>query len=374
MITSALRTVAHYSDSEAFGGTERALLQLVADLDREKWRSVLFHAAVPGAEQVALEARALGAIVHPVARVTRPMEGVSSLPSLAMSLRRARVAVFHAHQTWSLSCRYGIVAASIARVPAIVASMQLFIEMPPLAGIDLQYAFLSRCLDRHIAVSRSVAARLRGRFHAPDAKMRVIPNAITLRLPVPPDQRLRAELAGDDSTPLVLTVARLDAQKGVGFLLDAAAALPEAAFVIAGDGPERAALEARAEALGLDDRVRFLGHRRDVPSLLAVADVFVLPSLYEGLPLSVMEAMAANVPVVATAIGGTDEIVRDGETGWLVAPGDGRALAAGIRAVLVDRERAVRIADAALDYVTREHSSAAMAAEVGRLYEELLRR
>jgi glycosyltransferase involved in cell wall biosynthesis len=184
----------------------------------------------------------------------------------------------------------------------------------------------------------------------------------------------RAELTNDPAAPLVLTVARLDAQKGIPVLLDAVASVPDAAFVVAGDGPDRAALEARAVSLGLADRVRFLGHRRDVASLLAAADVLVLPSLYEGLPLSVLEAMIAGVPVIATAVGGTDEVVRDGETGTLVPPGDASALAAAIRRVLGDRERSSRLADAARALVAREHSVEAMVASVSRLYETLLAR
>ena len=367
-------TVVHYSDSESFGGTERAMLQLLAGLDRKRWRPVLFHADVPGAAQLAQEAAALGVAIRPVARVTRPARGVASLPSLARALRRESAAVFHAHQTWSLSCRYGIVAAALARVPAVVASAQLFLEMPPLRGIDLQHSLLSRCLDRHVAVSRYVASRLRDRFDVPAVKISVVPNAVALRDPVPRDIRLRAEVAGDETTPLVLTVARLDAQKGLVHLLETAAIMPDTVFAIAGDGADRSALEAQAASLGVASRVRFLGHRRDVPALLAIADVFVLPSLYEGLPLSVLEAMAAGVPVVATAIGGTDEVVRDGETGTLVAPGDARALAAGIRSMLSSRDRAARLAEAGRAYVQRIHSADAMVSAMSRLYDELLAR
>jgi glycosyltransferase involved in cell wall biosynthesis len=367
-------TVAHFSDSESFGGTERALLQIVGGLDRERWRPVLFHPDVPGASQLAQEATALGVPTRPFPRVTRPARGVASLPSLASALRREETAVFHAHQTWSLSCRYGIVAAGIAQVRAVVASAQLFLEMPHLTGIDLQHALLSRCLDQHVAVSRFVASRLRERFHVSDAKISVIPNAVDASAPARPDAGLRAEIVGDVEMPLVLTIARLDAQKGLTHLLGAAALIPDVVFAVAGEGPDREMLEREAAALGLGGRVRFLGHRRDVPALLAIADLFVLPSLYEGLPLSVLEAMAAGVPVVATAVGGTDEVVRDGDTGTLVAPGDARALAAGIRSVLSHPERAGRLVASARAYVEREHSATAMVSAMSRLYDELLAR
>jgi glycosyltransferase involved in cell wall biosynthesis len=368
---SAPRTVIHFSDSAAFGGTERALLQLLAGLDRARWRPVLFHAAVPGARQLVDDASALGVPTRAVAAVERPLRGVASLPGLALAIRRERPAVFHAHQTWSLSCRYGIVAAALSQVPARVASAQLFIEMPKLLGIDVQHALLSRCLHRHVAVSRFVAGRLHDRFGVSEKRIVVIPNAVEPRPPVNADARLRIEVAGNAQAPLALTVARLDAQKGIAHLVEAAAMVPDVVFAIAGDGPDRAALEARASALGLDSRVRFLGHRRDVPALLAVADLFVLPSLYEGLPLSVLEAMVAGVPVVATAIGGTDELVSNA-TGTLVPPADPRALAEGIRALLADRDAAARRAAAARDLVLTKHSTDAMVAAMSALYESLL--
>jgi glycosyltransferase involved in cell wall biosynthesis len=373
MSAAPQRTVVHFSDSNAFGGTERAMLQLVARLDPERWRCVIFHPACPGSTQLAEEAKALGAAVRPLHPVDNPAAGVASMLPLVRAIRRERAVVFHAHQTWSLSCRYGIVAAALARVPAIVASAQLFVEMPNLAGINLQHALLTRCVDRHVAVSQHVAARLRERFGVPDTRIAVIPNAVAIVDPVPPSAQLRAELAGSDGTcPIVLAVARLDPQKGIEHLVRAAAEVPGAIFVIAGDGPDREGMEALARSLGVDRRVRFLGHRRDVPELLAACDLFVLPSLYEGLPLSVLEAMAAGIPVIATAIGGTDEVVRNGETGTLVAVGDAGALALAIRSALADPARVHQLAVNAREYVVNEHSAGAMAARVGALYDELL--
>jgi glycosyltransferase involved in cell wall biosynthesis len=374
MSADSPRTVVHFSDSDAFGGTERALVQLVAGLDRARWRPVVFHADVPGAAQLASESAALGARTVAVERGASPLRGVASIPALARALRRERADVFHAHQTWSLSCRYGIVAAALARVPARVASAQLFVEMPRLVAVDAQHALLSRCLHRHVAVSRHVAGRLRDRLGVSEAKITVIPNAVEARAPQPRDDALRARLDGRGDRALVLTVARLEAQKGITHLLDAAATLPDVAFAIAGEGPERERLAAKAASLGVAERVRWFGHRDDVPSLLAAADLFVLPSLNEGLPLAAMEAMLAGVPIVATDAGGTGEIVRDGVTGLLVPPGDPRALSESIRALLSDRAHAARLAAAGRELIERDHSVSAMVAATSRLYDELLAR
>jgi glycosyltransferase involved in cell wall biosynthesis len=171
---------------------------------------------------------------------------------------------------------------------------------------------------------------------------------------------------------MVLTVARLEEQKGLEHLVEAAALIPDVVFVIAGEGSRRAPLEARAQALGVHDRLVFLGYRQDVPDLLACCTVFVLPSLFEGLPLAVLEAMGAGRPVVATRIGGTDEIITDGYTGLLVPPRDSVALARAIRRVLSDTDLARRLGKAGQRRALYEFSAERMAAQVTHIYDELL--
>jgi len=143
----------------------------------------------------------------------------------------------------------------------------------------------------------------------------------------------------DRATPRLIAVGRLKAPKDFLTLIRAFAALPEESFeaLIVGDGPDRAVLEAEIGRLGLDGRVRLAGERSDVPALLADSDVFVLSSRSEGLPVSVLEAMAAELPVVASDVGGLAELVVDGETGILVPPGDAPALAAALGRLIEDR-------------------------------------
>jgi glycosyltransferase involved in cell wall biosynthesis len=179
-------------------------------------------------------------------------------------------------------------------------------------------------------------------------------------------------LTGGSDCPIVFTPARLYSRKGHIHLLQAATLVPDALFVLAGDGPERARLEECARQLGVAARVRFLGQRQDIPQLLASCDLFVLPSLYEGLPLSVLEAMAAGKPVIATAIRGTDEAVIHGKTGLLVAPGNPVDLAAAIRKLLSDRALAAQLAQAGKARVAQEFSAEAMVQGASRVYEEAL--
>jgi glycosyltransferase involved in cell wall biosynthesis len=170
----------------------------------------------------------------------------------------------------------------------------------------------------------------------------------------------------------VLTAARLDSQKGHEYLLRAAAGVPEATFILAGDGPLRPRLEELARSLGLAERVLFLGHRDDVPALLASCDLFVLPSLYEGLPLSLLEAMASGRPAIATDVPGSNEVVHHAESGLLVPRADPLALADAIRRLLADPAAAERLARAGRARVDRDFSVERMVRGVEAVYDQLL--
>ena len=367
-------TVVQYLDSDIFGGSEQVLLHLIAGLDRARWRPVLLHHPEPGLARLVAGARANGVPAYAVPRVT-DTNLLLRLPGLVRAIGIERPAVFHAHLNWQLSCKFGLVAAACRRVPAVVATVHLFVEALMNRNVRLQVRAVAAGVDRYVAVARHLRDRLALGIGLPERKLRVVANGID---PAPftraPDAALRSQLLTGVDRPLVFTAARLAPQKGLDVLLAAAALVPEAVFAIAGDGPERTALETRAAALGVAERVRFLGARDDVPALLAACDLFVLPSHYEGLPLSLLEAMAAAKPVVATRIGGPDEVVANGETGILVPPGDAAALASAIWALLAQPERARRSGEAGRERLRAHFSVRTMIDGVTAVYEELLDR
>ncbi len=368
------RTAVHFLESTRFGGTERALAHLLAGLDRRRWRPLLFHPIEPGLEPLLAKAREIGVELHAVPR-SWGSRALTGLPQLMRRLRAQRPAVFHAHLNWPLACTGGLAAAALVGTPAVIATAHLFVDVPQGPFHYARQQILATAADRTIAVSRDVAARFLRRFGLTPAKLRVVPNGIDLtRFDRPRPGVNQAPWKAMAGRPVVLTVARLDRQKGHVHLLEAAALVPEATFVLAGDGPERGALESRAGELGLADRVFFLGYRTDVPALLSSCDLFVLPSLFEGLPLAVLEAMAAGKPVIASAIGGVDEVVTHGDTGLLVPPANPPALAGAIRAVLASPLLASRLASAARARVEREFSVEAMVRNVTRIYDEVLSR
>jgi glycosyltransferase involved in cell wall biosynthesis len=179
------------------------------------------------------------------------------------------------------------------------------------------------------------------------ARMSVLPNPAPSLPPMPPREELRRELELEGQ--VLVFAGRLGPQKAVGSLLAALKGVDGATLVVAGDGPERRALERRAGELGLAGRVRFLGSvsRETVLRLFGAADASVLPSAWENFPHTVVEALAVGCPVVATSVGGVPEVVRDGENGLLVAPADPGALADALRRVLSDERLRQRLAAAA---------------------------
>jgi len=365
------RRVVHYVDSGVFGGSEEAALHLMAALDRGRWEPLLLHHAEVGTARLVDGAAQLGirTIAVPPVEPGNVRAGVRRMREV---FRAERPAVVHAHLSWPLACRYGVLAAWLARVPAIVATAQLYIDFWQERHGRLQQRLMTAALRRIIAVSHEVKARYAGDLRVPEHKLTVVPNGIPVpRVPGRADPALRARLVEGRPDYVVLTPARFHEQKGHAYLLEAAVQVPDATFVLAGEGSLRAEMERRARELGVAGRCVFLGQRSDVPALLAAADLFVLPSLFEGLPLSVLEAMAAARPVIATAIGGTDEVVTDGVTGLLVPPRDPAALGSAIRRLRADSKLARRLAAAGRDRVEREFSSDVTARGAMRVYDEV---
>jgi glycosyltransferase involved in cell wall biosynthesis len=349
------------------------MFMLLESLDREEWRPTLLLDDRSGAEVLAERATARGVPVRLIGPLPLGLEGARGVPALARLLRRERPDVFHAHMSSPVACKWALTAAVAARVPAVLGTVQVGGYEPPDRAAYWQLRALSRGVDRYLAVSHGIANELVDRLSWPREKIDVVYNAVDLaRAAVEAPPALREELGGGEGRPLVLTPARLDAQKGHRVLFEAIPQVPDAVFLLAGEGPEREPLEALAAQLGIADRVRFLGRREDVPQLLAACDVFALPSLYEGSSLAVLEAMAAGIPIVSSAIGGTDELIEDGRSGLLVAPGDAGALAAALQRVIGDpalRESlAARARERVQDGLTREQ----MAARVSGVYRELL--
>jgi glycosyltransferase involved in cell wall biosynthesis len=280
-----------------------------------------------------------------VRRPIRPWRDLAGLVELSRLLRRERPQILHASS--SKAGVLGRLAAAVTRVPIRIFTVHGW----AFAAYDGLPSFLYRVTDRLMAPLTTVTICVSERERAAglEAGTCRAEQTVVIRNAVDVAAALRS--GHDRVTPMLIAVGRLKAPKDFMTLIRALATLPEGSFeaLIVGDGPDRAAVESEIRDLGLGGRVRLAGERRDVPALLAASDLFVLSSRSEGLPVSVLEAMAAELPVVASGVGGLSELVVDGETGILVGPGDARALGAALGRLIEDRELRRRLGAAGRD-------------------------
>ncbi|MGH7571442.1 MAG: glycosyltransferase [Gemmatimonadota bacterium] len=319
---------------------------------------------------LALRTRAEGfdVLPHPYGGEVNPL----AVGNLRRLIARHRPDVVHTHDTHSLTS-VALAARLVRPRPVVVGHRRVDFHIRPSRFSHWKYA---RGADHLIAVSRRVKEILI-EDGVPPGHITVIHSGIELETPSPPDgPDLRDRLGADPDAPVVLTIASLEAYKDHPTLIEAAALLferrPQARWAVLGTGGLLDATVAAVERRGLADRLRYLGFVEGARGWLPQADVFVLTSKTEGLGTSVLDAMAAGVPVVATAAGGIPEMIEDGRTGLLASPGDARSLANAIDRVLSDPSLARRLAGAAAERV-RDFEIARTVEKTERLYRELAR-
>lgn len=330
------------------GGAEMLLANAVPHLDRGRFDYEVAY-LLPESDQLAGAFREAGIPVHCLgARSAADGRWIARLRRL---LRARRFDVVHAHSPYPAAPARLLVRALGGRRPRLCyTEHNVWARYHPATrwANAATYGLNDHVFAVSGAVRRSVRYPLAlRRLRVPPIE--VLHEGIDVARVAgrAPDPAWRGGLGIQDSAPVVGTVSNLKAHKGLRHLLDAAAlvrrTVPGIHFVIVGAGPEEAALRRRVRDLGLEGVVALAGWRRDAPDLVCGFDVFALASLHEGLPIALLEAMALGVPVVATSVGGTPEVVEDGVQGFLVPPGDPRALAQRIELLLGDprlRDRA----------------------------------
>jgi glycosyltransferase involved in cell wall biosynthesis len=354
-------------DSLEVGGAERQVVDLAVAL-RRKGYGVTIACSVAGDLSGALEEA--GIPVRPLLRrLAKRRLSLAYALRLRRLLRKERFDLVHAHIYAS------VVAAAIATlrsdVPLVIT------EHTEASWQDWRARWVSRWVYRRvariIAVSTPIRRRLIERDNVHPDLIAIVPNAVVSTSGPHADAPLPAELR---ERLLVGVVARLQPEKGVAIFLKAAARVapqfPEAHFVVAGDGPLRQQLADLAEDLGLKSRVHFLGFRSNASALMKSLDVLVVPSLSEGSPLVTLEAMAAGVPVVASAVGGIPDQMRHDKEGLLIPPGDPDALGDTLLALLRDTDHARRLGEAGRRRATSRFSHATMVRQIEDVYHAVL--
>jgi glycosyltransferase involved in cell wall biosynthesis len=352
--------VAAYTDSRVRGGAEVSLRTLVArlgdDLDLTLIgvdRSILewLATARPGTRAV---------LVPPISN----KRALGAMLATRRAFRRLTPHIVHVNLFEMTDARYALLAALSVRGSRVVAVEQS--TLPPTTRLNrwLKHQ-TSRRLAAHVAVGEAAARIVEHEAGLERGSVRTIYDGV-------PDVPL-TPVARPGSGIIVGCLARLDPVKGLDVLLQAVVPLTDARVLIVGDGPERARLDAQAERLGIADRIHLVGFQANARDYLTAMDVFALPSRTEALPLSIIEAMLAELPVVATPVGSIPEAVIEGETGFVVPPDDPDSLRGAITHLARDGELRQRLGAAGRRRAVSEFTDTEMARAYRRLYDEVAR-
>jgi glycosyltransferase involved in cell wall biosynthesis len=366
-------TVVHLTASVFFGGPERQMLGLARSLppayhsvfasftEGGRCRAFLNEASRQGFEAVELR--------HDTPHFAAAVREVASL----LARVEAPVLLCHGYKAALL----GRLAARRRGVPVVSVSRGWTAETLRVRLYEMLDRLNLRWVDRVVCVSRGQEAKVL-RAGVPAPRTRVIPNAIQperFAEPAPAYGRALRALFPAGCRRVVGAAGRLSPEKGFGVLVEAAAPLlhadPALGFILFGDGALRERLGRQIAQAGLVGRFWLAGFRTDLDRFLPCLDLLVLPSFTEGMPNVVLEALAAGVPVVATAVGGTPEVIEDGVSGRLVPPGDAAALRQAIRAVLESEDGGKGLGRRGRERVLRHFSFAAQAERYQELFKEL---
>ncbi len=381
------QTVLYLIDTLQTGGTERSLFDITSRLDRNRFTPVVCR-AYAGDE---LEAR-FTAAETPV--VTLGLQGKYHLLRGAQRFARlirktapalVHTSLFRSDQIGRLACRWTGTPIVSSLVNVSYEPVRI-LENPHLSARKLDIlrrvdAFSARWVNRFHAVSQTVLDSNCRHLNIATERAEVIPRGRVIDQfqgsQADACQQLKTELGLSQAAPLFLNVGRLVDQKGQAHLIRAMARLrddlPMAHLLLVGDGWNRESLQQLTSQLNIADKVTFLGTRRDIPSLLGISDIFVFPSLYEGLPGALVEAMLAGKPIIASDIPEVREVIRPETHGTLCPPADDRALAAAMLQLAGDDERRLHFSTSARRAAMARYDINQVVRSTETFYEQTLR-
>jgi glycosyltransferase involved in cell wall biosynthesis len=378
--------ILHLLNSFIYGGTERQVTELLKRIDLGRYD---LHLGVLKYQGTLYEQLAERFPVVPEYRLTSfyDANAFRQYRRVRDRLVRERIDLIHAHDFYSGIL--GLVAGRLTGVRVIVSQRHLKLSDRRLH--EWGQRLINWAGDRVMVNSEAIRDQILATSKVPPEKIVVIRNGLITSedeaggigrngSSAPNAAAAREEILGElrlgSEAKLVGMVGRLEYIKGHRYFVEAAATVsrkyPNAHFLLVGDGQLQDEIERQAAGLGIADRLHLLGYRRDASRIVSAFDLSVLTSLHEGMPNTVLEAMAAGVPVIGTAVGGTKELIVDGETGYLVPPADPEALARRISWALDhEQERAIFAARARQEALTKFGMSR-MVAEVEQLYDEMV--
>ncbi len=352
------------------GGAENSLYQLVTHLDTKKFSPIVYSLSCEG--KIADKLRNKG--IEVVCLGAKNKFDITVFFKLIKLLNRQKPHILH---TYLFHANFlGRIAGRIAGVPIIISSVRTMEKQKwHHVYLDMLTCWM---VDKEVCVSKDVEGFVRKYAKVPAHKLITIYNGIDFKdISIAKNiEDKKKELSINQFNPIIGTVGHLTVAKGVVYLLKAFQLVledfPNACLLVVGDGPQEKELKKSALELNIVPSVKFLGFREDAIDIMNVMDVFVLPSLWEGMPNVVLEAYALGKPVVSTRVGGTEEIIKDGETGFLVSPKDWRNLAKCIKSLIKDTEMKERFGFKGKEFVSKNFSLEKMVKATEKLYEKLI--
>jgi len=354
------------------GGAENLLLSIVRRLDHGRFASVVCCIGKRGA--IGDQLAAMDVPIMELRLMNKGGFDRRVVPALGELIRRQRIDLVHSHLYHANL--YGRLAARKAGIPAVVSIHNTY-GKPKLHRRIINW-YLSRHTAAIIAGSEDIRRDVERYDHVSASRIVVIPNSVDLARSASTLSKVeaRARLGLTEHDLVLGSIGRLEKQKGHRYLIEAMALLRRrgivARLLLAGEGRERLALEALVASLGLEQQVVLLGTRNDLGDLFRAMDVFVMPSLWEGLSLVMLSAMAAGLPVVATSVGGVSQVLCDDEYGFTVPAGNAAALADKIAECLPDLRAAMAKGMKGARHVRDHYSDEAMVRRVEAVYEQAL--
>jgi glycosyltransferase involved in cell wall biosynthesis len=349
------------------GGAERALVQLVTGLDRARWEPCVVCLSGEGvlAEELS---RANVPVTCLGAKSSRSLSVIFRLAWVLRDFRPALLQTYLYHANIA-----GRIAGRLARVPVIVSGIRVAEQR---SRFRLWFERVTHgMVDHHVCVSEAVATFSRQHSRLPEKRITVIPNGVDAELFADAEPIDLSEFGIPQESQTLLFVGRLDPQKDPFVLLQAMELLtgshPQLHLLFVGDGPLQEELTLCVVDRELNDRVHFAGRRDDVANLMKASDVFVLPSQWEGMPNVVLEAMAVGLPIVATEVEGTAELLAENQTGLLVPPHSPTALVEAVESLLRDPKQAQSMKHRAQQIVNKRFTWKSVVKRYDELYRSL---
>jgi glycosyltransferase involved in cell wall biosynthesis len=365
--------VLHVISKLPVGGVENLLLMVLRNCDRERFFPLVCSLSDKG--EIGKEIEELGFEVVCLNKLKHRLDW-TIVKDIYRCIKQNNIKVVFSYQYHANL--YGRIAAHLARVPCIIASVHNVYTIDKKIHRRIINKYLAGWTDRIVAVSKAVKDDVLKYDSVPDSKVEIIYNGVDLSKFLDNNgNNIRNEFRIPVSAPVIGTVGRLTLQKGQRYLLEAVSQLrgkfPELVLLVVGDGPLKNELGDYAETLGIQESAIFTGSRRDVPSLLAAMDLFVLPSLWEGLSISLIESMAAGKPVITTDIAPIREVVNTDKVGILVPPKNSKTLAEAIERLLRNKNLAERLGMAARERVFSTFNIETTIRRYTDIFEDILR-